>query len=133
MEKCKSEGQRNEPSVDLLPHSQPPLFMNCSMNVPLPAIADTFKQIQIYVFKKSIEALRDSECYACNENVAYANPLRDEGCCMEWLVAMEHYYLRIYSSLQAELEVSKCLTRLCINVGKIMFYRLSARNQLSRK
>ena len=118
MEKCKSEGQRNEPSVDLLPHSQPPLFMNYSMNVPLPAIADIFKQIQVYVFKKNIEALRDSECYACNENVAYANPLHDEGCCMEWLVAMEHYYLRIYSSLQTELEVTRMFDQVIHKCGK---------------
>ena len=101
MEKCKSEGQSNKPSVYL----RCPILTH--LYVPLSATADIFKQIQIYVFKRSIEALRDIECYACNENVAYANPVHDEGCCMEWLVAMDHYYLRIYSSLQTELEVTR--------------------------
>ena len=56
--------------------------------------------------------MRNSECYSCEENVPYSCKQHEEGCCMEWDVAVNLYYLRVACGLQFEMDVQIIWDRL---------------------
>ena len=115
---CKSAGELYKPCNDVPGNQAPPLFMQYSVNIPLPNADVIMRQIHIYVYKKNIEAMRNSECYACEENVPYSSEQHDEGCCMEWDVAVNLYYLRVACGLQSEMDIQMIWDRLVGRFGK---------------